>query len=148
MSVLVVLLLVEWGLLPGPVLDLSAYIEPRRDRYYDALLRVSTHGDWADWFSFFLEVVAEQARDAGVPVIPIPAGFAPRAAVAYLLVSSLEVAALCGAGPRLAAEVDVTASHLEQLISEWGPDAGEDARPREGLRRRLPRPVQGPDKSR
>jgi Fic family protein len=61
---LVVLLLVEWGLLPGPVLDLSAYIEPRRERYYDALLRVSTHGDWPGWFRFFLEVVGEQARDA------------------------------------------------------------------------------------
>lgn len=61
---LVILLLVEWKLLPGPVLDLSAYIEPRRNRYYEALLRVSTHGDWAGWFGFFLEVVAEQASDA------------------------------------------------------------------------------------
>jgi Fic family protein len=61
---LVILLLVEWGLLPGPVLDLSAYIEPRRNRYYDALLRVSTHGDWDGWFSFFLEVIERQARDA------------------------------------------------------------------------------------
>ena len=60
----VVLLLVEWGLLPGPVLDLSAYIAPRRDRYYDLLLRVSTHGDWTAWFSFFLEVIEKQARDA------------------------------------------------------------------------------------
>lgn len=57
-------LLVEWGLLPGPVLDLSAYIEPRRDRYYEALLRVTTHGDWDGWFRFFLEVIEEQARDA------------------------------------------------------------------------------------
>jgi len=61
---LVILLLVEWGLLPWPVLDLSAYIEPRRNRYYDALLRVSTHGDWDGWFSFFLEVIERQARDA------------------------------------------------------------------------------------
>ncbi|AXK87520.1 Fic family protein [Nocardia farcinica] len=61
---LAVMLLVEWGLLPGPMLDLSAYIEPRRDRYYDGLLRVSTEGDWALWFSFFLEVVEEQARDS------------------------------------------------------------------------------------
>ena len=61
---LAVLLLVEWGLLPGPMLDLSAYIEPRRDRYYESLLRVSTQGDWAGWFSFFLEVIEEQARDA------------------------------------------------------------------------------------
>jgi Fic family protein len=61
---LVTLLLVEWGLLPGPLLDLSAYIEPRRDRYYEALLRVSTHGDWPSWLAFFLEAVEMQARDA------------------------------------------------------------------------------------
>ncbi|WP_308633265.1 Fic family protein [Nocardia neocaledoniensis] len=61
---LAVMLLVEWGLLPGPLLDLSSYIEPRRDRYYDGLLRVSTEGDWPGWFDFFLEVVEEQARDS------------------------------------------------------------------------------------
>lgn len=61
---LVILLLVEWGLLPEPLLDLSAYIERRRDRYYDGLLRVSTHGDWPGWLSFFLEVVEHQSRDA------------------------------------------------------------------------------------
>jgi len=61
---LVVLLLVEWGLLPGPVLDLSAYIEPRRDRYYDGLLAVSTHGNWTAWFDFMLEVFEHQAQDA------------------------------------------------------------------------------------
>jgi Fic family protein len=60
---LVVLLLVEWGLLPGPLLDLSAYIEPRRDRYYDALLGVSTRGDWIAWLTFFLECAEHQARD-------------------------------------------------------------------------------------
>jgi len=60
---LIVLLLVDWGLLPGALLDLSAYIEPRRDTYYDALLRVSTHGDWPGWFRFFLEVVERQARE-------------------------------------------------------------------------------------
>jgi glucose/mannose-6-phosphate isomerase len=75
-------------------------------------------------------LLAELARSAGVPVIPIPAGFEPRAAIAYLLVSALEVAALCGAGPRLAAEIDVTASHLETLAAQWGPDAGEDSPPK------------------
>lgn len=44
---LISLLLVEWGLLPGPVLDLSAYIEPRREQYYAGLRTVSTEGDWA-----------------------------------------------------------------------------------------------------
>jgi glucose/mannose-6-phosphate isomerase len=74
--------------------------------------------------------LAEQARAEEVPVIPIPAGFEPRAAIAYLLVSALEVAALCGAGPRLSAEIDVTASRLEALVARWGPDAGEDAAPK------------------
>ena len=74
--------------------------------------------------------LAEQARGDGVAVIPIPGGFEPRAAIAYLLVSALEVAALCGAGPRLAAEIDVTASHLEGLAAQWGPDAGDDAEPK------------------
>ncbi|MEU4651231.1 Fic family protein [Nocardia fluminea] len=61
---LAVMLLVEWGLLPGPLLDLSSCIEPRRDRYYEGLLRVSTDGDWVGWFDFFLEVIEEQARDS------------------------------------------------------------------------------------
>ena len=61
---LVVLLWIEWGLLPAPLLDLSAYIEPRRDQYYEGLLRVSTDGDWAGWFDFFLTAVERQARDA------------------------------------------------------------------------------------
>ncbi|HEX4034045.1 MAG TPA: bifunctional phosphoglucose/phosphomannose isomerase [Solirubrobacteraceae bacterium] len=74
--------------------------------------------------------LAAAAREDGVPVIPIPAGFEPRAAVAYLLVSALEVAALCGAAPRMSAEIDVTAAHLEALVAQWGPEAGEDAAPK------------------
>jgi glucose/mannose-6-phosphate isomerase len=71
--------------------------------------------------------LAEMARADGVPVIPLPGGFQPRAAVAYMIVASLEVAALCGVGPRLTAEIDVAASHTEQLVAEWGPDAGEES---------------------
>lgn len=61
---LIVLLLVEWGLLPAPMLDISGYIEPRRAEYYERLLRVSLNGDWAGWLDFFLGAVAEQATDA------------------------------------------------------------------------------------
>ena len=71
--------------------------------------------------------LAEMAREEGVPVIPIPGGFQPRAAVAYMIVAALEVAALCGAGPRLTSEIDVAASHTAQLVAEWGPDAAEDS---------------------
>lgn len=61
---LIALLLIEWGLLDSPMLDISAYIEPRRADYYDRLLRVSTHGDWAAWLDYFLRAVATQASDA------------------------------------------------------------------------------------
>jgi glucose/mannose-6-phosphate isomerase len=71
--------------------------------------------------------LAEMARKDSVPVIPLPGGFQPRAAVAYMTVAALEVAALCGAGPRLTSEIDVAASHTEQLVAEWGPDAAEDS---------------------
>jgi glucose/mannose-6-phosphate isomerase len=70
--------------------------------------------------------LAEMARADGIPVIPLPGGFQPRAAVAYMTVAALEVAALCGAGPRMTSEIDVAASHTEQLVAEWGPDAAED----------------------
>lgn len=74
--------------------------------------------------------LAEQARADGVPVIPIPGGFQPRAAIAYFTVATLEVAALCGVAPRMTSEVDVAASHAQALAAEWGPDGGDDALPK------------------
>jgi glucose/mannose-6-phosphate isomerase len=70
--------------------------------------------------------LAAAARAEGVPVIPLPGGFQPRAAVAYLFVIALEVAWLCGAGERLHAEIDVAAASAERLGSEWGPDGADD----------------------
>jgi glucose/mannose-6-phosphate isomerase len=74
--------------------------------------------------------LAADARRAGVPVIPLPGGFQPRAAVGYSFVVALEVAALCGAGESLRSEIDVAAAHAERLIAAWGPDASEDALPK------------------
>ena len=71
--------------------------------------------------------LAEMARADGVPVIPVAGGFQPRAAVAYMTVAALEVARLCGAGPRMGAEIDVAADHLEQLVVEWGAQSAEDS---------------------
>jgi glucose/mannose-6-phosphate isomerase len=71
--------------------------------------------------------LAEMARADGVPVIPVVGGLQPRAAVAYMTVAALEIAALSGAGPRLTSEIDVAASHTEELVNEWGPDAPEDS---------------------
>jgi Fic family protein len=58
------LLLVHWGLLPYPLLYLSAFFERNRDAYYDLLLGVSQKGAWNEWLSFFLQGVAEQSSDA------------------------------------------------------------------------------------
>jgi glucose/mannose-6-phosphate isomerase len=75
--------------------------------------------------------LAEAARADGVPVIPLPGGFQPRAAVAYSLVIALEIAGICGVGERLHAEIDVAAAHAGRLVSEWGPDGPDDSLPKE-----------------
>jgi glucose/mannose-6-phosphate isomerase len=82
--------------------------------------------------------LAERARRDGVPVIPLPGGFQPRAAVGYSLVAALEAAALCGAGPSLRKEVEAAASLAERLAADWGPDGPED-----GAAKALARRLQG-----
>jgi Fic family protein len=61
---LITLLLCAWGLLPQPLLYLSAYFEAHRQEYYDHLLGVSQCGTWETWLRFFLRGVVEQSRDA------------------------------------------------------------------------------------
>jgi len=61
---LIPLLMVNWGLLPSPLLYLSAYFEQHRPEYYDHLLAVSQRGAWREWIVFFLRGVTEQAQDA------------------------------------------------------------------------------------
>jgi Fic family protein len=58
------LFLHDRGLLPQPLLYLSAYFERSRSDYYDKLLRVSTHGDWNGWILYFLSGVSAQAQEA------------------------------------------------------------------------------------
>ena len=69
--------------------------------------------------------LAERARDDGVPVIPLPGGFQPRAAVGYSLVTALEAAALCGAAPSVRDEIERAAALAAGLAAEWGPDGDE-----------------------
>ena len=80
--------------------------------------------------------LADRARRDGVPVIPVPGGFQPRAAVGYSLVAALEAAALCGAAPSLRGEVEAAASLAEGLAEQWGPDGPEDGEAK-ALARRL-----------
>ena len=58
--------------------------------------------------------LAESARRDGVPVIGLPAGLQPRAAVAYTFCSATELAVLAMAAPRIQTEVDTAAAHLEE----------------------------------
>ncbi|MDQ3103182.1 MAG: bifunctional phosphoglucose/phosphomannose isomerase [Actinomycetota bacterium] len=58
-------------------------------------------------------VLAESARRDGVPVIGMPAGLQPRAAVGYTFAIAAEVAALVGAGDAIRMEIDSSAAHLE-----------------------------------
>jgi glucose/mannose-6-phosphate isomerase len=58
--------------------------------------------------------LAEAARRDGVPVIGLPAGLQPRAAVGYMFCVSAELAALALAGPRIHTEIDAAASHLNE----------------------------------
>lgn len=81
--------------------------------------------------------LAELARADAVPIIALPGGFPPRAAVGYTTVAALEVAAMCGAGPRMASEIDVAAAHLEHLCGEWHPDVPEDRNAAKRLARAL-----------
>lgn len=57
--------------------------------------------------------LAELARADGVPVIGMPAGLQPRAAVGYTFAIAAEVAGLVGAGPAIRTEIDSSAAHLE-----------------------------------
>ncbi len=58
--------------------------------------------------------LAQAARADGVPVIGLPAGMQPRAAVGYLFTAAAEVAALTGAAPGIRTEIDSAAAHLRE----------------------------------
>ena len=60
--------------------------------------------------------LAEAARGDGVPVIGLPAGLQPRAAIGYTFCCAAELIALALAGPRINTEIDAAASHLGQAF--------------------------------
>src|SRR6476661_669507 len=59
--------------------------------------------------------LAELARADGVPVIGLPAGLQPRAAVGYTFTVAAEVAAIVGAADPMRTEIDSSAAHLEAV---------------------------------
>ena len=83
--------------------------------------------------------LVERAREDGVPVIPVPAGFQPRAAVGYSTGIALGVAALCGAAPDLGDEIEAAAGLTERLAAQWAPAGPDDAEPKQLARALLGR---------
>ena len=86
--------------------------------------------------------LAERARADGVPVVPLPGGFQPRAAVGYSLVTALEAAALCGAAPSVRDEIAAASALARELAAEWGPQGDEDSEAK-----RLARSLHGSSRS-
>jgi len=71
---LITLLLCAEEALSQPMLYLSLYFKAHRERYYELLQRVRTHGDWEAWVEFFLEgvlVTSEQATRAAKRIMEL-----------------------------------------------------------------------------
>jgi Fic family protein len=60
----ITLLLISKGVLPSPLLFLSAFFEATRDEYYARLLAVTERGEWEEWLGYFFAGVANQSEDA------------------------------------------------------------------------------------
>ncbi len=57
------LLMAHYGLLPLPLLTLSAYFWRNKKEYDSMLMGVTERGAWKEWLLFFLQGVQEQASD-------------------------------------------------------------------------------------
>ncbi len=58
----ITLQIMEAGALGYPIMNLSTWLEPRRDLYMDHLLRVSETGDFDPWVRFFAEAVKARSN--------------------------------------------------------------------------------------
>ena len=61
---LITLCLHARGVLPEPLLYLSAFFEATRSDYYGSLRGVTEEGDWTGWLEYFFNGVARQSEDA------------------------------------------------------------------------------------
>lgn len=61
---LITLFLIERGVLPAPLLYLSAFFEATRAEYYRGLAAVTNESAWTGWLEYFLNGVARMSEDA------------------------------------------------------------------------------------
>jgi glucose/mannose-6-phosphate isomerase len=71
-----------------------------------------------------------------VPIIRLPGGLQPRAAVGYSFVCALTAAALCGAAPAPGPDLEHADALVDRLAHDWGPEGPDDG-PAKTLARRL-----------
>jgi glucose/mannose-6-phosphate isomerase len=77
--------------------------------------------------------LGRRAEEHGVAVVPIPAGFQPRAAVGHLTFGVLGALEAMGVIPTLGAEVDHVARVLEELRNRIGPEVQAASNPAKSL---------------
>ena len=68
---LIAALLEHWGLLPEPLLYVSAYLKQHQAEYYRCLSAIRTEGDWEGWVSYFLEAVIVAAAAAERSIVEV-----------------------------------------------------------------------------
>lgn len=136
---LTTLLLIERGLLPSPLLYLSAYFEATRQEYYARLLGVTAEGRWEEWVEYFLNGVARQAEDASSRAARIntllatwqrqAAGLASSAAAALVdLLAENPFWTVKGAAERLGVAYTTAQRGIEALLRQGVLSPASDAR--------------------
>jgi len=77
--------------------------------------------------------LAEEARTAGIPVVPVPSGFQPRAALGHLGFASLGALEAMGLLPGLIDDVAETVAELTRLVGLLGPASPRSGNPAKQL---------------
>jgi glucose/mannose-6-phosphate isomerase len=81
--------------------------------------------------------IAEEAHGAGVPVVEVPGGFQPRAAMGWLAFTALGALEAAGLLPPLAEDVAEAAGEVEARAAVCGPDSLTDENPAKRLAKEL-----------
>lgn len=79
---------------------------------------ISTGGKLGDWYP-----------ERGVPVVRIPGGLQPRAALLSMMVPLLEILARCGVLPDMTAEIDDAIRVADAAVAAYGPQVPEADNP-------------------
>lgn len=70
--------------------------------------------------------LGERAASAGIPVVPVPGGLMPRAALGHLAFALLGALETAGLLPRLQADVDEAVAEMARLVGDLEPEVGSE----------------------